>query len=233
MSSADAVVVGAGVIGAAVALELGRGGRRGLCVDKAGGAGLGSTSASSAIVRFNYSTRAGVALSWEAKHCWESWREHLGAGDGEPLARFHRTGFHMLDAPVVDHADTAALFDRAGVPYEIWDTATLRNRLPQLDPTKHWPPKSLHDEAFWQDGDGEIGGLWCPAGGYVDDPQLAAVNLADAARRQGVRFMFRARVVGVQRADGRATGVALDDSTTISAPVVVNVGGPGSTQATW
>src|SRR4051794_17835376 len=146
------------------------------------------------------------------------------------VARFHRTGFLMLDAPVVDHADTAALFDRAGVPYEIWDAATLRARLPQLDPTKHWPPKSLHDEAFWQDGDGEIGGLRCPAGGYVDAPQLAAVNLADAARRQGVRFMFRARVVGVQRADGRATGVALDDSTTISAPVVVNVGGPWSTQ---
>jgi sarcosine oxidase, subunit beta len=227
---ADAVVVGAGVIGCAVALELARAGREVTVVDKAAGPGQGSTSASSAVIRFNYSTWDGVALSWEAKHCWESWREHLGASDSEMLARFHRTGFLMLDAPVVDHADTAALFDRAGVPYEIWDAATLRARLPQLDPAKHWPPKSLHDEAFWRDGDGELGGLWCPAGGYVDDPQLAAVNLADAARRQGVRFVFHRSVVAVDRDGDRVAGVALDDGTRLTAPVVVNVGGPWSTQ---
>jgi sarcosine oxidase subunit beta len=228
--SADAIVIGAGVIGCAVALELARAGREVLVVDRAAGPGQGSTSASSAVIRFNYSTWDGVALSWEAKHYWESWREHVGARDDEPVARFHRTGFLMLDAPVVDHADTAALFDRAGVPYEIWDAATLHARLPQLDPARHWPPKSLHDEAFWQEGDGQLGALWCPAGGYVDDPQLAAVNLAEAARRQGVRFAFRGRVVGVDHGDGQVRGVVLDDGTPLAAPVVVNVGGPWSTQ---
>src|SRR2546421_6260521 len=112
--TADVVVVGAGVIGSSIGFELARSGRSVVVVDKAAGRGQGSTSASSAVIRFNYSTWDGVALSWEAKHCWESWREHLGASDSEPLARFHRTGFLMLDAPVVDHADTAALFDRAG-----------------------------------------------------------------------------------------------------------------------
>jgi glycine/D-amino acid oxidase-like deaminating enzyme len=77
-----AVVVGAGVIGAAIALEPARSGLRVVVVDKAGGAGFGSTSASSAIVRFNYSTAAGVALSWEAKHYWERWDQHVGAGAG-------------------------------------------------------------------------------------------------------------------------------------------------------
>jgi sarcosine oxidase, subunit beta len=229
-SGADAVVIGAGVIGCAVALELARAGREVVVVDRAAGPGQGSTSASSAVIRFNYSTWDGVALSWEAKHYWESWREHLGARDDEPLARFHQTGFLMLDVPVVDHADTSTLFDRAGVPYEIWDAATLRARLPQLDPARHWPPKSLHDEAFWREGDGEIGGLWCPAGGYVDDPQLAAVNLADAALRQGVKFAFRHRVVDVARDNSRLSGVVLDDGTTVTAPVVVNVGGPWSSQ---
>ena len=230
MSNADAVVIGAGVIGSAVALELARGGRNVVVVDKAAGPGQGSTSASSAVIRFNYSTWDGVALSWEAKHYWESFREHLGASDDEPVARFHQTGFLMLDVPVVDHSHTTALFDRAGVPYEIWDADTLRRRLPQLDPARHWPPKSLRDDAFWREGDGEIGGLWCPAGGYVDDPQLAAVNLADAARRHGVDFVFRRSVVSVERADGRTSGVVLDDDSRLTAPVVVNVGGPWSTQ---
>src|SRR3954469_15342859 len=96
-TTADAVVVGAGVIGASVALQLARSGRRVVCIDKAGGPGLGSTSASSAIVRFNYSTRDGVALAWEGKHCWESGRAPVPAPDGEPLARFRRTGLVMLD----------------------------------------------------------------------------------------------------------------------------------------
>jgi glycine/D-amino acid oxidase-like deaminating enzyme len=228
-TGADTVVVGAGVIGCAVALELARAGRDVVVVDRAAGPGQGSTSASSAVIRFNYSTWPGVALSWEAKHCWESWREHLGAGSGEPLAGFHRTGFLMLDVPVIDHAHTTALFDRAGVPYEIWDADTLRRRLPQLDTGRHWPPKTLQDNAFWADAEGSLGALWCPAGGYVDDPQLAAVNLADAARRQGVEFRFRSTVTGFDTDAGRVRGVALHDGTRIDAPVLVNVGGPWST----
>ena len=41
---ADAVVIGAGVIGAAVALELARGGRKTISVDRLPAAGYGSTS---------------------------------------------------------------------------------------------------------------------------------------------------------------------------------------------
>jgi sarcosine oxidase, subunit beta len=224
----DAVVIGAGVIGSAVALELARTGRSVVVVDKAGGPGLGSTSASSAVIRFNYSTWDGVALSWEAKHCWERWREHLRADDDEPVATYHRTGFVMLDVPIADKARTAELFDAAGIPHEHWDAATVRERVPSLDPGRHWPPKRLDDPEFWADPTGELGALWCPDGGYVDDPQLAAVNLALAAGRAGATFVFRRRVVDVVREDGRVGGVRLDDGTTVDAPVVVNVGGPWS-----
>ena len=49
-----AIVIGAGVIGSSIALELIRNGFEVEVVDKASGAGQGSTSASSAVVRFNY-----------------------------------------------------------------------------------------------------------------------------------------------------------------------------------
>src|SRR4051795_12718872 len=120
-TTADAVVVGAGVIGASVALELARTGRRVACVDKAAGPGQGSTSASSAIVRFNYSTRDGVALAWESKHCWERWADHLGHVDEAGMAHFRRTGLVMLDVPVAPRAPVLAVFDDVGVPYEEWD----------------------------------------------------------------------------------------------------------------
>ena len=50
----DVVVIGAGVIGGAVAFELAKAGRSVVIVDKGSAAGAGSTSASSAIIRFSY-----------------------------------------------------------------------------------------------------------------------------------------------------------------------------------
>lgn len=58
-----------------------------------GAAGHGSTSASSAVVRFNFSTLQGVALAWEARHCWEHWAEHLGTTRDAAVAHYQRAGW--------------------------------------------------------------------------------------------------------------------------------------------
>ena len=52
----DAIIVGAGIVGAAVAFELAKKGYRTLNVDKLPTSGYGSTSNSCAIVRAHYST---------------------------------------------------------------------------------------------------------------------------------------------------------------------------------
>jgi sarcosine oxidase subunit beta len=229
--TADVVVIGAGVIGCSVAHALARGGLDVHVVDRANGPGQGSTSASSAVVRFNYSTFAGVATAWEAKFGWEDWQSHLGGPDDDGgLARFIRTGAVCLDAPTHDRARVLALFDRVGVTYELWDAATLRARLPQLDPARHYPPKPVDSEGFWADPDGELGGFFTPDGGFVDDPAYAAHNLATAAVRLGATFRFKAEVASIPRAGDRVAGVVLTDGTRIEAPVVVNVGGPASSR---
>jgi glycine/D-amino acid oxidase-like deaminating enzyme len=225
----DAVVIGAGVIGSSIALALARRGWQVTVVDKAGGPGHGSTSASSAIVRFNYSTHAGVALSWESKHCWERWADHLGHVDDAGLAAFRRTGLVMLDVPIAPRAPVLALFDEVGVPYEEWDADTLRQRVPGLDPGRFWPPKQIDDDAFWADPDGELGAFFTPDAGYVDDPMLAAHNLATAAMRHHATFVFHVTVADVRRSNGRVAGVTLSDGSAVHAPVVVNAGGPWST----
>jgi glycine/D-amino acid oxidase-like deaminating enzyme len=229
---ADAVVVGAGVIGSAIAYELARAGRDVVVVDRRGGPGHGSTSASSAIIRFNYSTWAGVALSWEAKHCWERWREHLGASDEPlahmPLAQFRRTGLVMLDVDVAPKEATLALFDRAGVPYEVWSPAELARRVPGIDAGRFWPPKRLDDDGFWAPATGEIGAFFTPDAGYVDDPRLAAANLMAAAQRHGARLLTRRDVTAVRRDGDRVAGVQLDGRDEVAAPVVVNAAGPWS-----
>ena len=222
-------MVGAGVIGTSTAFELAKTGRRVVVVDQLPGPGQGSTGASSAVVRFNYSTLDGVAASWEAHHHWLNWADHLEhAADGGPLARLQQTGLVMLDVPVAPRKRVLEMFDQVGVPYEDWDAETLADRVPGIDPGRFWPPKRLDDEAFWAEPDGQLGAFYNPDGGFVDDPQLAAVNLAAAASRRGVTFRFRAAVAGVRQAGGRVSGLNLASGDVLAAPVVVNVAGPWS-----
>lgn len=225
---ADVVIVGAGIIGSSIALELSKSGRDVVVVDKAGGVGHGSTSASSAVVRFNYSSLDGVALAWESKHCWERWHEHLALEERRATAAFVRTGMVLLDVPIAPREQSIALFEKIGVPYEEWDAADLEANIPGVDVGQYWPPKRVDDQAFYEEAAHEIGGLFTPDAGFVDDPQLAAQNLADAARRHGATFVLNRSVVEVGRRGGRVCGVTLADGSHIESSVVVNAAGPWS-----
>ena len=125
VESADAVVIGAGVIGSAVALELARAGRSVVGVDKGPAPGAGSTSASSSIIRFSYSTRDSVLTAWESAAIWRNWPEHLGVEDPDGMARFIRTGYLGFNAPGYDSATVLALWDELGIPYELLDADEL------------------------------------------------------------------------------------------------------------
>lgn len=194
----DVVVIGAGVIGSSIALELARAGRKVVVLDRAAGAGQGSTSASSAIVRYNFSTAAGVAMAWEAHFGWRDWAGHLGHDVGD-LAEFRQCGLVMLDVDAAPRASWLPLFDEIGIPYEEWDSAALAERIAGIDTGRYWPPKRLEDDAFWADVPGTLGGVYTPDAGYVSDPALAAVNLAAAAAAEGAQFRFRSTVAAVEK----------------------------------
>ena len=228
MESADAVVIGAGVIGSSVALELARAGRSVVCVDKGPGPGAGSTSASSSIIRFSYSTRDSVLTAWEAAAIWRNWAEHLGVEDPDGMARFIRTGYLGFNTPGYDSTTVLALWDELGIPYERFDADGLRRRWPGLDVGAYYPPKRIDDPTFGDDAASELSAFYEDVSGFIDDPMLAAHNLAHAARLHGAEFRFRETVVGITRDGDRVGGVVLASGATIEAPVVVNVGGPHS-----
>ncbi|WP_226354277.1 FAD-binding oxidoreductase [Pseudonocardia sp. ICBG601] len=224
----EVVVVGAGVVGSSIALDLARGGYGVLVVDKAGGVGHGSTSASSAVVRFNFSTWAGVAGAWESRAAWERWDEHLGGADPAGTARYVRTGLAALDVDAAPRSTYLPFFDDAGIPYEEWDADTLARRVPGIDNGRYWPPRRIDDERFWADARSRLGAVFTPDAGYVSDPQLAAQNLATAARRHGAEFLLRRAVTGIGCRHGRTSEVRLDDGTRVSCSIVVNAAGPWS-----
>jgi len=229
--TADAVVIGAGVIGAAISLELARSNRSVVVVDKAGGVGHGSTSASSAIVRFHYSTRTAVALAWESRHCWADWRGHLGHDDPDGMAEFVRTGMLVLERDPAGSAGTTAHFDDVGVPWERWSADDVRRRAPALDIGAYGPPKPVASDEFFDEADGELGGTWTPDAGYVDDASLAAHNLAAAARSHGATYLLRREVIALDPGGQRRWRVRVRHgaaSETVDCDVVVNAAGPWS-----
>ena len=65
-TSYDAVIIGAGIIGASIAFELSKKGYRTLNVDKLGVAGAGSTINTCAVIRTHYSTIDGTAIAYES-----------------------------------------------------------------------------------------------------------------------------------------------------------------------
>lgn len=225
----DAIIIGAGVIGAAIGLAMARRGRRTLNIDRNPAAGYGSTSSSCAIIRTHYSSLQGTAMAWESVFHWKNWAAYLNAGEDTDLASFREVGVLMLDSRGGEVDVWRSHHDVLGIPYEEWDTESLKNNMPFLSTTLYGPPKLPDDENFFRPSGGEVaGGFYVPGGGYINDPQLATRNLQEAAEASGGKFLFNAAVTDVLKTDGRCAGVLLDDGRQIMAPVIVNAAGPHS-----
>ena len=229
---ADAVVIGAGVIGAAVALELTRGGRKTISVDRLPAAGYGSTSSSCAIIRVHYSTLEGTAFAYDGYFDWKYWKAFLDSPVDIETARFQESGCLVMKTEGNGHLEKiVANVEKLSIPYEHWDARQIVKRLPGYDLQSFAPARRIGDPGFGEPGKGRIeGGVFFPTAGFVSDPQLAAQNIQAAAAARGTQFLFNREVTAIPVSANRVGGVTLDDGTTISAPVVVNVAGPHSSK---
>jgi len=226
----DALIIGAGIMGCSIAFELSKSGWKTLNVDTLPAAGHGSTANTCAIIRVTYSTLDGSALAYESFHDWDDWAGYLGMVDPAGMARFNKTGIMMLKTEGNDGAaHMIEHLEELGVPFEEWGMEQVRERFPFLDDQSFYPPRLTDDPEFGTPtGRRLLGALYYPCGGYISDPVLSTRNVESAAKTHGARFRYNARVVAVNRANGRATGVTLEDGETIEAPVVVNAAGPHS-----
>ncbi|MBN4059587.1 FAD-binding oxidoreductase [Acidimicrobium ferrooxidans] len=235
--TADVVVIGAGVFGCGVAFELSKRGLDVIVVEMLSAPGLGSTSSSGAIVRFNYSTVEGVRLAWEGNGYWKNFTDHVRLPSESTVA--HENGIAKKISTglcFLRHDDGLCdLYEQtltaAGVPFQNLSPAEVVERFPFIGLGTYGGPCLPNDDQFWDEPTSSyLGALSTPDAGYINDPQLVAQNLHTAALAHGARFLFTTRVDEITTTPDRSrvSGVGLVGGSTISAPIVVNVGGPWS-----
>jgi len=228
--TADAIIIGTGVIGAAIAFEMAKAGWKTLSLDRNAQVGHGSTAGSCAIIRMHYSTFDGTAFAWEGYHYWRDWADYLGLPQGSALAQFREVGCMVMKTEANGMLEKHMKYSAdLGCPFEELSADEVQERLPIYSMQSFAPAKRMDDPEFGQPNGGRMGGavLW-PNGGYVTDPALSAQNLMAAAHQHGAQVRTGAEVVEILQTGGRVSGVRLATGEELHAPVVINVAGPGS-----
>ena len=145
----DAIIIGAGVIGAAVSFELSKKGFKTLNIDRNPTSGYGSTSASCAIIRVHYSTFDGCALAYEGYHYWKKWEEYLEYKDEKGLAKFIECGCMIYQTKENDYLkNVITRAQELEIPYENWNSEMIKSKLPIVETGKFGPVKLTSDKEF-------------------------------------------------------------------------------------
>jgi sarcosine oxidase, subunit beta len=199
MSTADVVIVGGGIEGAAAAWALSQRGVTNVVVAERNTVGSGMTGKSSGIVRCHYGVSSLAAMATVGLEVFEKAEEIFGSDIG-----FRQTGYIVgVGQGDADSLRKSLAAQRAvGVQTEEIDAAEVGRLWPHADLTPF--------EAF----------AWEARGGYGDAYQTAQA-FAVAARAAGVRVRQGANVTGLLIERDKATGVRLADGTEIAADTVV------------
>ncbi len=199
MASGERIgIVGAGIIGCAIAFELAR---RGAAVTVLDGRGLaaGATQASAGLLAPYTEAHGGgplFDLTVRGLEVYDGFVQAVRAGS--PIAFEYRRGGTLEIAETPERwgelsARTAEAW-AASAGLEWIDGATLRERAPHVRPDA-------------------LGGLWCAAHGHVAVPAFVDA-IADAARRSGTVFEFSREVTTLEPSAGAVRVVASGESRT-------------------
>ncbi len=199
MSTADVVIVGGGIEGAAAAWALSQRGVTNVVVVERNTVGSGMTGKSSGIVRCHYGVSSLAAMATVGLEVFEKAEEIFGTDIG-----FRQTGYvvGVGDGDAASLRKSLAAQRAVGVQTEEIDAAEVARLWPFADLTPF--------EAF----------AWEARGGYGDAYRTAQA-FAVSARAAGVRIHQGANVTGLLIEHDKVAGVQLADGAEIAADTVV------------
>ena len=204
--SYDAIVIGAGVVGASTAFHLAKLGGLKVCVIERGAVCSGGTARSCAIVRSHYSVASNTALTVKSLAILTDMQAYLDDGDAE--SGFVNSGYLIL-APEGEMADKL----RANLEMQSGVGAETR-AITRAEAIERHPLLNLDDI-------GAIG--YEPNSGYAD-PYLTTTSFLKAARANGVTVETDCRVGRIMHEGGRVMGVETDRGEIHGASVIAAIG---------
>jgi sarcosine oxidase subunit beta len=198
-TTADVVIVGAGIMGVSTAYHLARRRAGRVVVLERDDVCSGSTALASGGIRHQYANRIGIELTRHSIETYERFADEFGV---DP--RFRQHGYLILVTTEAEQAQagrSVALQRSLGVDVQLLSPEETRSRFPYLAT------------------DDLRGATYSPRDGYAD-PYLATTAIAARARELGVTIRTGCEVVGVTRTPDRVEGVVTPEGP-VSAPVVV------------
>ena len=204
-STADAVIVGGGVMGCCILYNLAVRGMRDLVLLERDVIASGGTGRSEGICRMHYSNPCTTLLAWESLKLLRNFEEAVGGPSG-----FVRTGYLLITGPEGQAAveGNVALQRSLGVPAQVISRAEAKEVAPMLD---------LEDA---------VGIAYEPESGYAD-PYAVASTYARRAREMGAEVNLGSPVTAIRVSHGRVEGVQTPKGD-IATPRSIVAAGPWS-----
>ncbi|MFN8434654.1 MAG: FAD-dependent oxidoreductase [Anaerolineales bacterium] len=199
----DAIVIGAGVMGASIAFHLAERGLKTAILERTVSA-AGATGHSSGLVRMHYDLAAESHLTFASyKNYFNIWKDRVGGECG-----FQQTGF--LQIAKREHEDklrgNVENQKKIGINTSVISVDEVRKLFPDLV-TEHF------DYAAYE-----------PDSGYAD-ATLTTNSFLAAAKRNGATLVQNCEVTAIHQSGGKVTGVTTTQGD-FSSPIVVNAAGP-------
>ncbi|MCK6583938.1 MAG: FAD-binding oxidoreductase [Anaerolineales bacterium] len=199
----DAIVIGAGVMGASISFHLAERGLKVAILERKVTAS-GATGHSSGLVRMHYDLAAESELTFKSYQIYFiNWKERVGGECG-----FQNTGF--LQIAKREHEDklrgNVANQQKIGINTSVISVDEVRKLFPDL--------RAEHFEYA----------AYEPDSGYAD-ATLTTNSFIEAAKRNGATLIQNCEVTAIHASGGKVTGVSTTKGD-FSSPIVVNAAGP-------
>lgn len=204
-NTADAVIIGGGVMGCSILYSLAEQGLTNTLLLERDVLASGSTSKSQAILRMHYSNEVTSSLAWQSLEIFKNFEELTGTPSG-----YTRTGYFLIVGREDREAmyENVAMHQRLGIASEVVSIEDMRELAPML--------AVEGDESFAYESES----------GYAD-PYSVTLGFANRAREMGARVQDSTNVTGIEVTGGKVTAVLTADGR-IETDVAVVAAGPWS-----
>jgi sarcosine oxidase subunit beta len=206
MKTADAIVIGGGILGTAAGYYLAKEGFKVTLLEKEYLC-AGSTGRCIGGVRQQFGTSTTIKVAMESVRLFSTMRDDMGVD-----IEWYQGGYLFLahsEARKKEYVTAIDLQRRVGLDVEFLSTPEIRDIVPSL---------SL---------DGVLGAAYCRSDGQVN-PFLVTKAYADGIKSRGGRILLGTEAIQIRSSDSRVTSVVTHMDEEYFAPIVINAAGPSA-----